>query len=145
MGKNSREYPTRPLIGVGAVIIQDSKIVLVRRSKPPARGEWSIPGGLVKVGETLTQAVVREALEETGLRIKTGPMIDLVERILHDGNSRIQYHYVIADYKCSAIGGVFQAGSDASEAQWVPRDRLGDFRLPAIALSVINKAFKLGG
>ena len=135
----------RPLVGVGALIIQGSKFVLVRRSKPPSQGEWSIPGGLVRVGETLKQAAIREALEETGLIVKTGALVELVERIIHDNDGRVRYHYVIADYRCSIVSGTLGAGSDASEACWAEKDHLGEFKLPSIALSVIDKAFQIGG
>ncbi|MDA8406356.1 MAG: NUDIX hydrolase [Deltaproteobacteria bacterium] len=144
MDIGSREYPARPLVGVGALIIQGSKIVLVRRSKPPSQGEWSIPGGLARVGETLTQAVIREALEETGLIVRIGPLVDVVERVIRDKNDRVQFHYVIADYKCSVISGALVAGSDASNACWAQKDHLGDFKLPAISLRVIEKAFQMG-
>ncbi len=144
MDIGSREYPARPLVGVGALIIQGSKIVLVRRSKPPSQGEWSIPGGLARVGETLTQAVIREALEETGLIVRIGPLVDVVERVIRDKNDRVQFHYVIADYKCSVISGALVAGSDASNACWAQKDHLGDFKLPAISLRVIDKAFQIG-
>ncbi len=144
MDIGSREYPARPLVGVGALIIQGSKIVLVRRSKPPSQGEWSIPGGLARVGETLTQAVIREALEETGLIVRIGPLVDVVERVIRDKNDRVQFHYVIADYKCSVISGALVAGSDASNACWAQKDHLGDFKLPAISLRVIDKAFQMG-
>lgn len=144
MDIGSREYPARPLVGVGALIIQGSKIVLVRRSKPPSQGEWSIPGGLARVGETLTQAVIREALEETDLIVRIGPLVDVVERVIRDKNDRVQFHYVIADYKCSVISGALVAGSDASNACWAQKDHLGDFKLPAISLRVIEKAFQMG-
>lgn len=144
MDIGSREYPARPLVGVGALIIQGSKIVLVRRSKPPSQGEWSIPGGLARVGETLTQAVIREALEETDLIVRIGPLVDVVERVIRDKNDRVQFHYVIADYKCSVISGALVAGSDASNACWAQKDHLGDFKLPAISLRVIDKAFQMG-
>jgi len=145
MDNSSREYPSRPLIGVGAIIIRDKNVVLVRRSKAPSQGEWSIPGGLARVGETLCQAVIREVLEETGLTVKTGLLVDLLERIIHDEDGRVRYHYVIADYKCSVVSGTLGAGSDASEACWAQKDHLGDFKLPAIALNVIDKAFQIGG
>jgi 8-oxo-dGTP diphosphatase len=135
----------RPLVGVGALIIQGPNVVLVRRSKAPSQGEWSIPGGLVHVGETLKQATIREALEETGLTVKTSALVELVERIIHDNNGRVRYHYVIADYRCSIVSGTLGAGSDASEACWAEKDHLGYFKLPAIALSVIDKAFQIGG
>ncbi|MGO8879879.1 MAG: NUDIX domain-containing protein [Desulfomonilaceae bacterium] len=103
------------------------------------------PWGSVRVGETLSQAVIREALEETGLNVRTGPLVELVERIVQDRNKSVQYHYVIADYKCSVISGALVAGSDASDACWAQKDHLGDFKLPAIALTVINRDFQICG
>lgn len=141
--KISREYPQRPLIGVGAIIIKGLSVVLVRRSKDPSIGEWSIPGGLVQVGETLSEAVTREAWEETGLRVRQGPLVQLVERIILDSKDRVKYHYVIADYRCLLIDGELVAGSDACEARWAPLERLDDYGLPDMAMEIINKAFEI--
>jgi len=141
--KPSREYPSRPLIGVGAVIVDGSRVVLVRRGSPPARGEWSIPGGLVKTGETLKEAVTREALEETELSVEPGDLLELLERIFPDESGRIQYHYVLADFLCRVSKGQLKAGSDALEAEWVDRDRLHEFHLAEPTLRVLLKAFAM--
>ncbi len=140
----SREYPSTPLVGVGAVITAGSRVVLIRRGKEPSRGEWSIPGGLVRVGETLTQAVAREAAEETGLTVRPEELIELLERIFHDDRGRVQYHYVLADYRCHVTGGQLAAGSDALDAQWVERDDLGPLGLAPVTLNVILKALDTG-
>ncbi len=100
-----REYPASPLVGVGALITDQSRIVLIRRGMPPAAGEWSIPGGLVRLGETLRDAVVREAREETALCVEPWALVELVERIFTDEQGRISYHYVLADYACRVVGG----------------------------------------
>ncbi len=143
MDDGSREYPSRPLVGVGAIIIDESRVVLVRRAKEPSKGEWSIPGGLTRLGETLVHSVIREAAEETGLSVSVGPLIELVERVFHDKDGRIQFHYVIADYKCMVEDGDLRAGSDAMEVCWATRDALADFALPKITLDVINKALEM--
>lgn len=137
----SREYPVRPLFGVGALIIDRERIILVKRGKQPARGEWSIPGGLVKTGEPIKTAVMREVLEETGLEVEPQSLVELVERIFPDGTGRIRYHYVIADYLCRVVGGSLNAGSDAREAVWVARSDLHRYSLAPITADVISKAF----
>ncbi len=136
----NREYPPTPLVGVGALIVDNDKIVLVRRHKEPARGEWSIPGGLVKLGETLEGAVVREAREETGLDVEPKILVKLLERIFPDELGRIRYHYILADYLCSVVGGSLIAGSDAMDAAWVTRSELNWFALPAVTMRVILDA-----
>jgi ADP-ribose pyrophosphatase YjhB (NUDIX family) len=120
--QTSREYPARPLIGVGAFIFDDDgALLMIQRANEPARGKWSIPGGLVEVGETLQAAVVREVEEETGLRVEPLAMVDVVERVLReDANAaRIQYHYVLVDYLCRCRGGALAAGSDAAQVRWI--------------------------
>jgi len=137
----SREYPPFPLVGVGALIIDDERIVLIKRGREPAKGEWSIPGGLVKVGETLKDAVSRETLEETGLQVQSETLVELVERIFRDDQGRERYHYIIADYRCRVVGGNLTAGSDASEALWVHQAELHHYDLAPITIEVIRKAF----
>lgn len=126
-----REYPDAPLFGVGAVIVDEGgeSVLLVRRGREPLKGHWSLPGGLVELGERLFDAVTREVLEETGLVVEPLELIELVDRI-HKEDGRVRYHYVIADYLCHVndSGGKsgLQAGSDADEARWVERaDWLG--------------------
>jgi 8-oxo-dGTP diphosphatase len=116
-----REFPAAPLIGVGAVIVQQDRVLLVKRATEPARGRWSIPGGLIDVGETLAEAVIREVREETGLDVEPLQLVELLDRIYRDGD-RVRYHYVIADYLCRVVGGTLHAASDADAARWVERD-----------------------
>ncbi len=114
--------------------------MLIRRGLPPAAGEWSIPGGLVRLGETLNDAVVREALEETGLNVTPCTLVELAERIFTDEQGRIAYHYVLADYACRVVGGTLIAGSDATEATWAERRDLENFALAPVTMNVILKA-----
>lgn len=139
--EKDREYPSRPLVGVGALIIEGDRILLVRRATNPSKGDWSIPGGLVKVGEAIGKAVIREAFEETGLKVEQLALVELVERIFPDDRGKIKYHYIIADYLCRAIGGELKAGSDAQEAVWVVQSDLRRYSLVPITLEVILKAF----
>ena len=140
---SSREYPARPLVGVGALIRQDDSVLLIRRGRPPGQGEWSIPGGLVKTGETLEQAVVREALEETVLEVEPLALVELLERIFPDDRGRTRHHYVLADYLCRVLGGSLEAGSDATEAAWVERSELHGYALAPVTLQVILKGLDM--
>ncbi|HKF45716.1 MAG TPA: NUDIX hydrolase [Terracidiphilus sp.] len=115
-----REYPVSPLVGVGAVIVNKGRVLLVRRGTEPMLGRWTIPGGLIEVGEALHEAVVREVREETGLEVEPVELVELLDRI-HREEGRIRYHYVIADYLCCVTGGTLQAASDAAEARWTER------------------------
>lgn len=135
-----REYPSRPLVGVGAVIVDNSRVVLVRRGHAPAMGEWSIPGGLIRVGERLRDAVVREALEETGLIVEPGDLIEVVERIFPAADGRIRFHYVVADYFCRVMGGSLRAASDALDAAWFSREDLGRLEIGRTMRRVLSKA-----
>ncbi len=139
----SREYPNFPLVGVGAVITQDNQVILVRRGKEPSKGDWSIPGGLVNVGETLRDAAIREAFEETGLEVEPTDLVELVERIFRDDSGRVQYHYVLADFLCRVRKGNLLAGSDALDAKWFRPDELPDLNLAEITLRVILKGLGL--
>src|SRR6202008_5089448 len=114
-----REYPETPLVGVGAIIIEKGRVALVRRSNPPLEGKWSIPGGVLEVGETLRKAVVREALEETGLTIEPGELLGVFERVIADDQGRMRYHYVLIDFLCRRVAGELAAGDDASEVRWL--------------------------
>jgi len=135
-----RDYPDRPFLGVGGVIIDDNRVLLVRRANPPLQGEWSIAGGLVEVGETTQQALVREVLEETGLHVEATGLVEVFERILQDAQSRVQYHYVLLDYRCRVLGGEAQAASDVSEARWVNVSELESFAVAPETCAVIRKA-----
>jgi ADP-ribose pyrophosphatase YjhB (NUDIX family) len=115
-----REFPLAPLVGVGGVVVHESRVLLVQRGHEPLKGEWSIPGGLIDVGETLHEAVIREVKEETGLEVEPIELIELLDRI-HRDDSRVRYHYVIADYLCRVTGGTLGAASDAAAVRWVER------------------------
>jgi len=100
-----RKYPDRPFVGVGAVIVREGKVLLVRRKHEPLAGQWSLPGGAVEVGETLEACLVREMLEETGLEVSVGPVIEVLDRITRDDEGRVMYHFVLVDYLCWPTGG----------------------------------------
>ncbi|MEI6669378.1 MAG: NUDIX hydrolase [Acidobacteriota bacterium] len=139
----SREYPPRPIVGVGGVTIVDGHVVLIKRRFAPLAGRWSLPGGGVEIGETLAAALVREMREETGLDVEVGPLVDLFDRITIDADQRVQFHYVLADYLCRSIGGAMEAGSDVSEAVLVhPRD-LPSYNLTDKTLDVITRALAM--
>ena len=137
----AREYPDRPLVGVGAVVIHEGRVALIRRSAEPRRGEWSIPGGLVELGETLRQAAVREALEETGLTVEAGEVLEVFENLQRDAQGKVLYHYVIVDFACRFVSGELTAGGDASEACWATTSDLPKLGVSDAATKVIRKAF----
>jgi 8-oxo-dGTP diphosphatase len=147
-----REYPDQPVVGVGGVAIEGGRALLIRRAGPPLAGEWSIPGGVLHVGETLGQGVARELAEETGLEVNAVELIEVFERIFPappsaDGTpgdgARPQYHYVILDYLCEVRGGTLAAGSDASELAWATEDELVKFNLTEAVKRVVRRAFAL--
>lgn len=115
-----REFPLAPLVGVGAVVVDEGRVLLVRRGTEPLRGQWSLPGGLLELGESLTDGVIREVREETGLVVEALELIELLDRI-HREDERVRYHYVIADYLCHVVGDALQAASDADAVRWVER------------------------
>ncbi len=140
-----REYPERPIIGVGGVVISDGRVLLVRRGSPPLQGQWSIPGGILESGETLIEGVRRELAEETGIDVRVGTLIEVFERIDRDPSGKAQYHFVVLDYLCEAVRGIALAGSDVSEVAWAAPFELEKYSLTEIAGRVIRKAFELVG
>jgi 8-oxo-dGTP diphosphatase len=115
-----REFPETPLVGVGAVIVDQGRVLLVRRGREPLKGQWSLPGGMLEIGESLSAGVAREVMEETGLNVEPVELIELLDRIHREGE-RVRYHYVIADYLCRVVGGELKAASDADAVRWVER------------------------
>ena len=142
-GSTPREYPDRPMVGVGAVIMDHDagRVLLVRRGAPPLEGEWSLPGGVVELGETLRAAAEREALEETGLVVTAGELLDVFDRIIPGPGGRIQYHYVLVDFLCRVRSGELRAGGDAADVAWAREEDLATYKLEKPALDVIRKAF----
>lgn len=136
-----REFPEHPLVGVGAIIIKDGRVVLVKRAHAPIQGQWSIPGGVLEVGELVREAAVREAREETGLIVEPGELLGVYDRILHDPDKRVQYHYVLIDFLCRPTGGDLRAASDAAEVRWFTRDELPSLKLANDTQDVIHKGF----
>jgi ADP-ribose pyrophosphatase YjhB (NUDIX family) len=130
-------------VGVGAVILDGHRVLLVKRGHAPLKGEWSLPGGSVELGESLEAALEREALEETGLRIAVGPVVEVFDRIDRDPDGRIAYHFVIVDFACTVTGGQLTPGSDADDARWVGLAELPHYRVTAKATTVINRAVEL--
>jgi len=140
-----REFPEVPLVGVGAIIIEGDRVLLVKRAHPPIQGQWSIPGGVLEVGELVREAAIREAREETGLIVEPGDLLGVYDRVLRDVEKRVQYHYVLIDFLCRKIGGELAAASDAAEVRWFTREELPALKLPEDTQDVIGKGFeKLG-
>jgi len=138
-----REYPERPIVGVGAVIVEGGKVLLIRRRYEPLKGQWSLPGGAVEVGEALERAVEREMLEETGLAVDVGPVIEVFDRITRDEARRVRYHFVLIDYLCRPTGGELRAGSDVGAAIWADPAQLAQYALTEKATAVIQRALTL--
>ena len=139
----SREFPERPIVGVGAVIIEGDRVLLVRRGQEPLKGEWSIPGGAVELGETVRAAIAREVREETGLEVEVGAIVDVVDRIRVEADGRTRFHYVLVDFVCRPAGGTLCCASDAAEAKWVNVADLERYGLAEITIRVIRKAFQM--
>ena len=139
----SREYPSRPMVGVGGVVIEEGHAVLIRRGSPPLEGEWSIPGGKLEVGETLVEGVRRELLEETGLEVRVVELIEVFERIFLDDGGRVQYHFVILDYLCQAVSGTLRPGGDSTDVARVREEDLEKYSLTPAATRVLKKAFSM--
>ena len=143
MNHHDREYPERPMVGVGGVVVSNERVLLVRRGKPPLEDNWSIPGGMLELGETLQEGVRRELAEETGIEVRVLDIIEVFERISLDASGRAKYHFVVLDYLCVAIGGNVHAGSDASGVAWAAESELAQYNLEPAATRVIKKALEM--
>ncbi len=139
----NREFPSRPIIGVGGVLFIDERVVLVRRRHAPLQGHWSLPGGAVEVGEGLRDAVCRELREEIGVETRVGPLIELCERITRDPDGRVRYHFVLADYLCEQVGGSLHPGSDAAAVALADPESLAPYALTDLTRAVIARAVDL--
>jgi 8-oxo-dGTP diphosphatase len=139
----AHEYPAAPVVGVGGVVLDGERVLLVRRAHPPRQGEWSLPGGKVELGESLVAAVRREVREETGLDVEVGPLVEMFDRVHRDDRGAVRYHFVIADYLCHRVGGVVRPGDDATDAAWASRAELADYAVNAHVTAVITAAFAL--
>jgi 8-oxo-dGTP diphosphatase len=138
-----RDYPDRPIIGVGAVIVSGDRALLVRRATEPLKGEWSVPGGALELGEKLRDGAAREALEETGLRVEVGEVLDVFDSIFTDDDGRTQYHYVLIEFLCRPEPGEAIPGSDVSEVKWVTESELAAMNLRAPIAQVVRKGLAL--
>jgi 8-oxo-dGTP diphosphatase len=142
LSHDSRRYPKRPLVGVGAILLNRDRVLMAQRGKEPLKGWWSLPGGALETGERLADAIKREVLEETGLEIRLMGVFEIFERIMRDENDAVEYHYVLIDYLCRATGGVLRAGDDVCRVEWVRRRDLPQLQITEGTLAVIEKAFR---
>lgn len=141
--RGSRRYPSRPIVGVGAVIFVGDRVVLIKRRFEPMAGQWSLPGGTLEVGETLEAGAAREALEETGLVVEVGPVVEVFDRILVDENRQVVYHFVLIDYLCRPVGGELQHGSDVADVALAHPDALDVYGITPKTTSIVRKGAEL--
>jgi len=146
----AREYPDRPVVGIGGVVIENEQALLIKRGSEPLLGQWSIPGGTLELGESLQQGVARELLEEPGLEVQVLDMIEAFDRIFLDpaaanarDRSRPKYHYVIVDYLCQRRAGEARAGSDVTDIAYATEQELEKFQMTSTAVRVLRRAFAM--
>jgi 8-oxo-dGTP diphosphatase len=135
----SRAYPQLPIIGVGAVIIEGGKILLIKRGNEPGAGQWTLPGGVVELGESLEDAVRREVSEECGIKVEIEYLAGIVERVIRDDDGRIKYHYIITDYTARYTKGRLVAGSDVTDIGWFSLDKLDKYHLTEGLIEFLKK------
>ena len=140
-----RKYPDAPLVGVGAVVINEDRVLLIKRGHEPLLGEWSIPGGAMELGETIREAVLREVVEEAGITVETSELLDVFDRVVRDADGKVQYHYVLIDFLCRHISGDPLAAGDAADARWFTRADVAKLQLPKDTAEVIGMAFEKAG
>ena len=140
MTKEKREYPDRPYVGVGMIVFRDQEVLLVKRNKEPNKGQWSIPGGKQMIGETVAEAAQRELLEETGVKVDSLLLVDVVDSIIPDAEKKIKYHYTLVDYMGQWQSGKSRPGDDAKEVRWVRLNELSSYSLLEKTITIIQKA-----
>jgi len=138
-----RRFPEAPIVAVGVLLVDGDRVLLVQRARPPSVGRWTVPGGGVEVGESLEEAALRELREETGLGCTLGPIVEVLDRVLRDGDGRVEYHYVILDFLGAQPVGTLRAGSDCSDARWVEIARLASYELTDGLEPVIRRALEM--
>ncbi len=138
-----RQFPDRPIVSVGGVVVDEGRVLLVRRAHEPLKGAWSLPGGVVELGETLVDALAREVEEETGLDVAVGPVVEVLDRVHRTADGRVEYHFVIIDYLCRPRGGLLASATDAADARWVDVDELARFDVTPKATEVIHRALEV--
>ena len=138
MEENSRRYPARPVLGVGALILDDARVLLIQRGQPPLAGYWSLPGGGVETGERLEEAIIREVEEETGLEVATDSIATVFERVMPDSAGSCEYHYVLIDFYCRILRGELRAGSDSQAVGWFAINSLDDLLMTEGTREVIR-------
>lgn len=141
--KSSREYPNRPFVGVGAVVVEGGRILMIKRGKPPRQGDWSLPGGAQKLGEVVDETARREVREETGLDVEVLGLIDVVDSIRKDDDGAVQYHYTLIDVLARPVGGTLAAGGDAMDAKWFARGELDAMKLWSETYRIIDLAIEM--
>jgi len=134
-----REYPKQPIVGVAAIIVENGKMLLIKRGSEPAAGKWSVPGGVVELGETIEEALIREVMEECGLKIEILKLIDVVDNIIKDADGRIKFHYVILEFLARPLEGEIKASSDALEVKWVPIEKIGEYNITNTLHKLLKK------
>jgi len=140
-GRSKRQYPDRPMVGVGAVVIKDGKILVVKRAFEPGAGKWSVPGGLVELGEKLSEACAREAEEETGLKVEALELINVYDMIDNDEKGKIRYHYVLADYLAKPVGGLEKTSVEVTDMKWVTYEQAKAMDLTRTARKALEELF----
>ncbi|MGH7362604.1 MAG: NUDIX hydrolase [Candidatus Methylomirabilales bacterium] len=140
-----REYPERPIVAVGGIVVRNGQVLLIQRGREPSAGRWTIPGGAVRVGERLHEAVARELREECGVEVEVGPVVEVLDRVVRDGTGRVQFHYVIIDYLARWIAGEPRAGSDAAAVRWLHREEWAALPLTEGLDPVLTRALALAG
>lgn len=136
---DSREYPTRPICGVGAIVRKDKSVLLIQRGRAPRLGEWTVPGGAVELGETLRDAAVREIREECGIEIRLGQVMDAFDIMSRDRAGLLRYHYIVVDIAATYVGGDLRAGDDVVDARWVGTDELEKYQLDELTRKEIKR------